>query len=76
MIVRHLDDLGRFVIPKEMRKEMELKDNDPLEIELQGKEIVVRKHETKCIFCGKNKVFVEFNNKRICKKCLEELKNE
>lgn len=73
MIIRKLDELGRIVIPKEMRKELELEQNTPVEIELNGRELIVRKHAQKCTFCGKDATET-FKNKRICKKCLEEIK--
>ena len=74
MIIRKIDELGRIVIPKEMRKELNLKTRDLIEIELEEREIVLRKHEDRCIFCGSNKNITNFRNKKICNKCLEDIR--
>lgn len=75
-IVRRIDELGRVVIPKEMRKVLELKERDPMEIEIEGTEIILRKYENRCAFCGKVKPEHNFKEKKICKRCMEELRNE
>lgn len=75
-IVRRIDELGRIVIPKEMRKVLELKERDPMEIEIEGTEIILRKYENRCAFCGKVRPEHNFREKKICKNCMEELKNE
>lgn len=74
MIIRKIDELGRIVIPKEMRKELNLKTRDLIEIELEEREIVLRKDEDRCIFCGSNKNITNFRNKKICNKCLEDIR--
>ena len=76
MIVRKIDQLGRSVIPIEMRKELDLNIKDSVEIILKGKEITFRKHQARCTFCGgltQHKMF--YKNKCICDKCLKEIKN-
>ena len=75
MIIRNVDVLGRIVIPKEMRKELNIEPGNPVEIELNGKDLKVRKHEERCIFCGKKAVHT-YRNKKICNSCKEGLKNE
>lgn len=76
MIIRKLDELGRIVIPKEMRKDLGLNEHDPVEIEVEGRQIIIHKHEGRCAFCGSDKKLIEFKDKKVCKKCLEEIKNE
>lgn len=73
MIIRKVDELGRIVIPKEMRDELKINIRDKVEIENEGSEIILRKHEEKCIFCNK-KTTETFKNKKVCKDCLEEIK--
>ena len=51
-IVRQIDDLGRVVIPKELRKTMNLKRKDSLEIFVEGNNIISAKYENGCLFCG------------------------
>lgn len=76
---RRIDSLGRFVLPKELRKTLNINQDDCLQIFLDGDAIVLRKNELKCIICNAEESaedpLVVFNNKKICKKCLQELKN-
>lgn len=55
MIIRRIDELGRVVIPKEMRKDLGLNEHDPVEIEVEGRQIIIHKHEGRCAFCGRRK---------------------
>lgn len=73
-IVRNVDELGRIVIPKEMRKEMDISSNDPVEIFVEGNKIILTKHHTSCAFCGGVVGISEFKGKRICDDCLREIK--
>lgn len=75
-IVRRVDELGRIVIPKEMRKVLEIEQRDYVEISLEGSNIVLNKYENRCAFCGKIRPEHNFKQKKICKNCMEELKNE
>ena len=73
-IVRKVDELGRVVLPMELRRTMDIKENDPLEIFVDGEQIVLKKYIPSCIFCGEAKDVISFNGKKICMKCLNELK--
>lgn len=73
-IVRRIDELGRVVLPIELRRSMDIDVKDQLEIYTEEDKIILRKHEPNCCFCGKSKDVVPFRDKLICKKCLEELK--
>lgn len=44
-IVRRIDDLGRIVIPKEIRRTMRIREGDPLELFLAGNSVVLHKYE-------------------------------
>ena len=72
-IIRRIDELGRIVIPKEIRKKLEIDIKDPMEIYVDGHAITLKKVEDNCIFCGKNKNLVEFKDKMVCQSCLESL---
>ncbi|MHB9901427.1 AbrB family transcriptional regulator [Clostridium botulinum] len=73
-IVRKIDPLGRIVLPKELRKALNIKDNEtPLEIYTEGEEIILKKYEPACIFCGEAKEVINFKGKNIYKICLKEL---
>lgn len=75
-IIRRIDELGRIVIPKEIRKKLEINIKDPMEIYVDGHAITLKKVEDNCIFCGKNKNLVEFKDKMVCQSCLESLSSE
>ena len=68
-IVRRLDELGRLVIPIEIRNKLNITERDPIEIYVEGSCIVLKKYEPNCIFCGNTKNLVEYKNKLVCDKC-------
>lgn len=70
-IVRKIDNLGRFVIPSELRKLFGLKNNDPLEIFTDGDIIMVRKYSPACIFCGEVGNTFRVGDKLICRRCAD-----
>ncbi|MBU3205171.1 AbrB/MazE/SpoVT family DNA-binding domain-containing protein [Clostridium algidicarnis] len=74
-IVRKVDQLGRLVLPKELRKVLSIKDNEtPLEIYTEGETIILKKYEPACTFCGEASEVINFKGKNICRSCLKELK--
>ena len=73
-IVRKLDQLGRIVIPKELRTTFDLKETDPIEIFVEGEDIILRKYQPACIFCNEATDDVQFEGKNVCKKCLAKIK--
>ena len=72
-IIRHIDELGRIVIPKEMRRKMDIQNNDPVEIFVEGDRILLAKYVPSCIFCAGTEDVSIFKEKRICKACRAEL---
>ncbi len=74
-IQRKIDGLGRVVIPMEIRNKLNISQNDPLEIHVEGTSIVIRKDEPTCTFCGGTKNVIEYKDKKICEKCLKEIKS-
>ena len=73
-IVRKVDNLGRIVIPMEIRKIFDIKIADPLEILVNDGTIVLRKYNIGCSNCG-GEVILKYQNLALCKKCLESVKN-
>ena len=69
-IVRRVDELGRVVIPIEIRNKFGIAEKDPIEIYVEGSNIVLKKHEENCIFCGSSKDLSEYKGKPICSKCI------
>ena len=72
-IVRKVDDLGRIVLPIELRRALNIAIRDPLEIYVEGDTIVLKKYESTCVFCGSGTDITLFKEKNICKNCLAEL---
>ena len=75
-IVRKVDELGRIVLPIELRRTLDIAEKDPLEIYVDGSAIVLKKYRPTCIFCDGSKDVINFKGKNICPKCLKELKNQ
>lgn len=74
-IVRKVDELGRIVLPKELRDVLKIAHKDPLEIYVDADNIILRKYEPACIFCGNAYDVVDFSGKRVCKDCIAKMKN-
>jgi len=74
-VVRKVDELGRVVIPIELRRVLNISEKDPLEIYVDGDKIILKKYEPGCIFCGSADDVVNFKGKNVCKKCISEMNN-
>lgn len=72
-IVRRVDELGRVVLPIEIRRLLDIEERDPLEISLEEDRIILRKLQLACIFCGAEEDLQEYRSKRICRACLESI---
>ena len=75
-IVRKLDKLGRFVIPRETRRVFNLNEGDPIEMFTDGDTIILKKYAQGCQCCGNMENVKEYKGIKICKKCLNELNNK
>lgn len=74
-IVRKLDQLGRIVLPKELRDNLEFEENQPLEIFVKGDLIVLKKHKPGCHCCGSYKVEAKVLGISLCRNCINEFNN-
>ena len=72
-IVRKVDELGRIVLPIELRRTLDIGVKDVLEIYVEGDCIILKKYEPSCIFCGNDKSIVDFRDKMVCTSCAKEL---
>ena len=72
-IIRKLDELGRIVVPKEMRKKLDIEVGTALEMHLEGDAIVIKKDQATCVFCNSKNTASEFKGKQICDACLSEI---
>jgi len=72
-IVRKVDELGRVVIPVELRRTLNIDTKDPLEIYVDKEQVILKKYQPSCIFCGDAENVKNFKGKKVCPNCLEEM---
>jgi len=72
-IVRNLDNLGRVVIPKEMRKLLSIEVGDPVEIIKEKNTVVLKKYGKRCVFCDGQEEIIEFQRNCVCEGCITKL---
>lgn len=70
-IVRKVDELGRVVIPIELRRTLGIDEKDSLEIYVDNEKIVLKKYEPACVFCNSADDVQNFKGKLVCKSCVE-----
>lgn len=72
-IIRRVDELGRVVIPIEIRNKLDIQERDPIEIYVDGSAVILKKFEPNCIFCGNTKDLTKYKDKLVCMKCSKKL---
>jgi AbrB family transcriptional regulator, transcriptional pleiotropic regulator of transition state genes len=72
-IVRHIDELGRIVIPIEIRKRLGLGEKDPLEVSVQDDVIMLARPQSSCVFCGGGGDLREHRGRAVCPACIADL---
>jgi AbrB family transcriptional regulator, transcriptional pleiotropic regulator of transition state genes len=72
-VVRRIDELGRIVIPVEIRKRFGIRDRDPLEISVQGDSVVLTRPIDRCVFCSSLDDLTAFRERSICATCMSDL---
>ena len=75
-IVRRIDDLGRVVIPKELRKTMDMEPKEPLELFVEDDKVILKKYQRGCVFCGNIEGVKTYKGKEVCVDCIEDMKIE
>lgn len=75
-VVRKVDELGRIVIPIELRRTMGIEEKDALEIYVDNEKIILRKYEPACIFCGNAEEVLNYKGKNLCRSCLTEISKQ
>ena len=75
-MVRNIDELGRIVIPKEMRRKMGIQSNDPVEIYVDDDKIILTKYAPSCIFCDGDENLMVYKDKKICAACAAQIREE
>lgn len=74
-IIRKVDELGRIVLPIELRRTLDIAERDELEIYLDDDKVVLKKYEPSCIFCGSSCGLVTYHGRNVCMECIENMSN-
>lgn len=72
-VVRKVDQLGRIVLPKSLRKRYQMNEGDPVEILVSGDHIILERYRPRCVFCGSMEQVNDFRERHICAECLGEM---
>lgn len=75
-IVRKVDELGRVVLPIELRRTLGIEVRDPLEIYVAGESIILKPYKPACIFCGDTENLIEYQGRKVCRRCIEKVGKE
>ena len=72
-IIRKVDDLGRIVLPIELRRTLDIAERDELEIYMESDRIILQKFEPACIFCDSSDALVSYRGKNVCQECIHNM---
>ena len=72
-IVRKVDELGRVVLPIELRRTLDIAEKDALEIFVEGDSVILRKYSPACVFCGGSNGIINYKGKNVCSDCVKKL---
>lgn len=71
-VVRKVDELGRVVIPIELRRTLNINEGDSLEVYVDGERMILKKYQPGCVSCGDMNFKTTKTGTRICQKCMDE----
>lgn len=72
-IIRKVDELGRIVLPIELRRTMDIAERDELEIFIENDRVILQKYEPTCIFCGSSQSLRAYRGKNVCQECVDKM---
>ena len=73
-MIRKVDELGRIVIPKELRRQFDIEDNkDSFEIYVDEGSIILKKYQPSCIFCGELADIIIYKSHNVCATCIKKI---
>lgn len=72
-IIRKVDDLGRIVLPIELRRMLDIEERDELEIYMENERIILQRYEPSCIFCGSSRDLISYRGRNVCQDCIREM---
>ena len=72
-VVRKIDELGRIVLPSELRKVLGIREGDELDISVDGEQVILQKRRDLCVSCGAEEPAIEYQGRRVCEGCAGDL---
>src|SRR5687767_5266255 len=72
-VVRKVDELGRIVLPSELRRVFAIREGDELEISVDGERVILQKRQDVCLFCAAADPPIEYRGRKVCEACAGEL---
>ena len=72
-IIRKVDELGRNVLPIELRRTLDISERDELEIYMENDRIILQKFEPACVFSGSFRNLISFRRKNVCSECVRKM---
>ncbi|MFR8041997.1 MAG: AbrB/MazE/SpoVT family DNA-binding domain-containing protein [Clostridium butyricum] len=72
-VVRKVDELGRIVLPIELRRSLDIAEKDALEIYVDGDQVILKKYQPACVFCGEARDISNYKGKNICSECMKDI---
>ncbi len=69
-IVRKVDDVGRIVVPVELRRVLDIENGDAVQFFVDGETVVLRRYDAGCVFCGRTEHVQEFGGRKVCASCM------
>lgn len=72
-IIRKVDELGRIVLPIEIRRTLDIVERDEIEIYMDDDRIVLQKYEPNCLFCASSAGLTVYRGKSVCRECIRAL---
>lgn len=75
MIIRKIDDLGRIVLPIEIRKLLDIEEREEMEISIEDDRVILKKHTPSCVFCGNTRRLIKHHDKWVCDTCIKRIQS-
>lgn len=72
-VVRKIDELGRIVLPSELRRVFGIREGDELAISVDGEKVILEKRQDVCVFCSAEKPTIDFHGRSVCETCAGDL---
>ena len=72
-IIRKVDELGRIVLPIEIRRTLEIAERDELEIYMENDRIILQKYQPNCVFCASSYGLTASKGQNVCRECIRNM---